>query len=406
MNLPFKIAIRYVFSKNKVNAINIISGISIAGLSIGTASLILVMSVFNGLGEIIGNMFNAFNPDLIAIPAEGKSFESSTVSWEKLNQIEGIIAYDEIVEELALFSYGDNQAFGKLKGVGDHYTNVTQIAGHMYNGNFILKEAQYDMAVAGIGMAEKLALNIYDPIKTITVYVPRKKSSGISTTPFRSDILIPAGNFMIQHEFDNEIIFAPISFARELFQMEGESGAIEFRVKREKLKQVKKEVQNILGNEFLVKDRFEQDEAFLKLQNMEKWVSFAILAFTILLISFNLLGVLWMIAREKSQDIAILYSIGMTKKQIRSIFYLSGTIFGVLSISIGFAIALILYFLQKQIGLVRIPDGFAVSSYPVALDSIDFLAAGICVLFICFTASLPASYRASEQNLSLRESPY
>jgi lipoprotein-releasing system permease protein len=406
MNMSFSIAWRYVFSKNKVNAINIISGISIAGLSVGTAALILVMSVFNGLAEVIGDMFNSYNPDLIAYPETGKRFDAATIPWDSLATIDGIIASEQVIEELALFSYGDNQAFGTLKGVGDDYANVTRIAGHMFNGSFILEDDHFEYAVAGIGMAEKLSINIYDPLRVLNVYAPKKQRTGIQTSPFSSDILVPAGNFMIQHEYDNEIVFAPIEFARRLFQMPGQCSAIEFRVEPSKLNTVKKELKNVLGKSFLIKDRQEQDEAFLKLQNLEKWISFAILAFTILLIAFNLLGVLWMIAREKSRDIAILHSIGLRRQQIRWVFYYAGIIYGLLSISIGFSVALLLYWLQKTIGLVRIPEGFAVSSYPVALDGADFIAAGLVVITICIAAAVPAAYRAAAQSLTLKDNAY
>jgi len=182
--------------------------------------------------------------------------------------------------------------------------------------------------------------------------------------------------------------------------------SIEFRVDEKQMNTVKRQVIELLGPDFIVKDRQEQDEAFLKLQNLEKWISFAILSFTILLVAFNLLGVLWMIAREKSRDMAILHSIGLRKNQIRFIFYFAGLIFGVISIVIGFSVSLLLYWLQKTIGLVRIPEGFAVSAYPVALDMTDFIAAGIVVLLISIAAAVPAAYRAASQDLTLKENAY
>jgi lipoprotein-releasing system permease protein len=406
MKLPFLIAWRYVFSKNKVNAINIISRISIAGLSVGTAALILVMSVFNGLAEIIGDMYNAYNPDLVAYPREGKRIVSSTIPWDTIFKTKGLLAGEEVIEELALFTYGDNQAFGTIKGVGVNYQQVTRISDNMFNGQFLLEDEQFEYAVCGIGMAEKLSVNIHDPLRVIQVYAPKRKSIGIQTSPFASDMLVPAGNFMIQHEYDNEIVFAPIEFTRRLYQMAGECSSIEFRVEEREINTVKRQIVELLGPDFVVKDRQEQDEAFLKIQNLEKWISFAILSFTILLVAFNLLGVLWMIAREKSRDMAILHSIGLKKSQIRWIFYFAGMIFGVLSIGIGFSVSLILYWLQKTVGLVRIPEGFAVSSYPVALDFSDFLAAGIVVLIISIAAAIPAAYRAASQDLTLKENAY
>lgn len=403
MKVSLAIALRYVFSKDKLSAINIISGISVAGLSIGTAALILVMSVFNGLSEVIGSMFNAFNPDIVVLPTEGKYFQVGDLDMAKIKGIEGVIAASEVLEDLALFTFGNEQAFGTLKGVDTEYHQVSQVASFMYQGVFNVEDGDIEFATVGIGMAEKLVLNIYDPLKSLIVYVPKTEKSGMQTNPFKSDFLTPGGIFAIQHEIDNELIYAPIGFVRRILQAPGRCSSIELKIDPNRLKSIKKDLRELLGEQFVIKDRYEQDEAFIKLQNLEKWISFAILTFTIFLIAFNLLGVLWMIAREKIKDISLLYAIGLTRQDIRHIFYWSSLLYATLSISIGFSVALFLYWIQKEIGIVRIPEGFAVSSYPVALNAWDFLAAGLAVGIICFLASVPAAYRASSQEISLRE---
>lgn len=403
MNLSFKIAWRYIIGKKSTNAINIISGVSITGLSVGTAAIILVLSVFNGLGDLISGMFGAFNPDLIIQPTQGKHFEYSAEMLEDIRTTEGVIAVSAVLEELALFENKGVQAFGKIKGVDENFIKVSKIGQHLYNGSFTLRDGGIEKAVAGLGIADRLSLNIYDPFAVILAFAPKRKKRSPLDKPFKSGGLSPSGVFMIQQEFDNEYIFTSLPFAQELLELPDRISGIEIKISPSQYRKTIQTLREKYEPEFTLKDREQQDEAFLKLQNLEKWISYIILSLTLVLVAFNLVGAIWMILREKMLDISILRSIGYSDKGIGRIFRNIGLLFGTLGVVSGVILALVIYVLQINYELVTIPDGFAVSAYPVALSFTDVLIVSLTVLIIAYCASLPVAYLARKAGLQLRE---
>ncbi len=405
MPLSLWIALRYVFGKKTTNAINIISAISVAGLAIGTASLILVLSVFNGLHDLITGMFSTFNPDVKILPVKGKTFDPGTLPLDAIKDLPGVSDYTLVLEDLALFEYDGVQAFGTLKGVDEAFTRVSRVAGSMYSGSFQLLDGGLQKAVAGLGIADRMSLNIYDPYAAIRVYAPRHTGRRLpGDQPFISRNLSPAGIFAIQQDFDNEYVLSSLDFAREVFQRPGQVSALEIRLSEGRNQQpVIDRLRELAGPAFRVLDRYEQDEAFLKLQRLEKWVSFIILSLTLFLVAFNLVGALWMIVREKARDIALLKALGFSPRRVRSIFLYAGGIYALLGTGLGVALALVLYWLQKEWALVRIPDGFAVTAYPVSLSLADLLIVAATVLLIGMLAALPAAWQAQRMNRSLRE---
>lgn len=404
MIIAFQIARRYVFGKKSANVINYISIFSVVGLAVGTAALILVLSVFNGLGELISGMFGSFNPDIKVTPAKGKSFDPETIPLEKINKIDGLIATTIVLEDLVLFEYNKGQAFGKLKGVDSNYLRVNRIAENMYTGEFKVKEGALNTIVAGLGIADRLALNIYDPYEILHIYAPKRAArQGMGAQPFLSGAAQPIGLFSIQSEYDNEYIFCDLDLARDIFQLEGMASALEIKVNPEKEKLVLQTLTEILGDSFVIKNRAQQDEAFLQLQNLEKWMSYIILSLVLVLVAFNLVGVLWLITREKLQDISVLKTMGLNSGAVRGILLFAGWIYGMLGYGAGLIIALTLYYLQKEFSLITIPDGFAVTSYPIALAWIDMLAVLFTVCLISILSALPAAYRAANAPLSFVE---
>ncbi len=331
MFIAFQIARRYVFGKKSANVINYISIFSVVGLAVGTAALILVLSVFNGLGELISGMFGSFNPDIKVTPAKGKSFDPESIQLDKIKNIDGLIAATLVLEDLVLFEYAGGQAFGKLKGVDSNYLQVNRVAENMYTGEFKVKEGELNTVVAGLGIADRLALNVYDPYEVLYIYAPKRSArQGIGAQPFLTRAAQPVGLFSIQAEYDNEFIFCDIELAREVFQLDGLASALEIKVDPAKENQVMNELKTILGNAFVIKNRAQQDEAFLQLQNLEKWMSYIILSLVLVLVAFNLVGVLWLITREKLQDISVLKTIGLKNSSIRGILISAGWIYGML----------------------------------------------------------------------------
>jgi lipoprotein-releasing system permease protein len=391
-------------AKKSTNAINIITGISVLGITIGTAALVLVLSVFNGFEDLILGLFSRFNPDVKISATVGKTFIPDSLKLEEIKALAGVEVISQTLEEVAFFEYRESQDFGTLKGVDNLYKQVTGIDSTIFEGTFQLSEEDRNMAVLGGGMRNKLQVDVDDPFELLNVYMAKRGNSINPEQDFRKRFVYPAGSFKIQQDFDNQYILVSLDFARELLSAYGEVSAIEVKLKPgtdpEKTIQA---LRQIMGPDFQVKDRYQQDESFLKLMNIEKWMSFAILSLTLVMVAFNIIGSLWMIVLEKKGDIAILKSMGATDRTVQNIFLSEGLLLCTLGLGIGFVVALTLYFVQKSYGIVPIPEGFVVNAYPISMRFMDMVAVVAIVLIIGFLASVPAALRAKRVPALLRE---
>lgn len=396
MNLPLNIAKRYLFSRKSTNAINIISGVAVLGIAVGTAALILILSVFNGFEDLLSGLFGTFNPPIKVIPLKGKTFEPDDALVAEINAIPGISAVSQTLEEIAFFDYRDVQDFGMIKGVDSLFKKVVDIESTVFEGQYQLKEDQRFLAILGSGVRNKLGINVQDQFASLRVYMPKRKQQSALGQPYKSRLIQPAGTFFIQQEFDQEYVITHIDFVRELLNYDKEISALEINVTAQaNLDQIKSQIKTILGENFIVRDRFEQDEAFLKLMRLEKWMGFAILSFAMVLVAFNMIGSLWMIVLDKKQDIAILKSMGATDHTVRNIFLLEGFLLTGLGMAIGFTTALAFYVVQKTFGIISVPVGFIISAYPISIRITDFLLVFFTVSTIGILASLPAALRAT-----------
>jgi len=403
MNLPLKIARRYLFAKKSTNAINIISGISVFGISVGTAALILVLSVFNGFEELLTGLFSSFNPDIKVLPANSKIFSSDEASIKKLKEIDGVLFVSSTLEEVAFFEYKGSQDFGVLKGVDEYFDDVTGIDSTLREGNYILDQEDRSMAVMGVVMRNSLSVNIDDDFTSLNVYMAKRKKSMFGE-PFKKRFLYPAGTFVIQQDYESRYVLASLGFVREILGYPKELTALEIKLSDDaNLSQVKKDITSIFGETVIIKDRYQQDEAFLKLMNLEKWLSYAILSLTLILVAFNMIGALWMIVMDKQKDIAILKSMGAVDKTIRNVFLNEGLLLCLLGLLIGFTIAIVLYVSQKVFGLVPIPAGFIVEAYPISIRLFDFIVVALTVVGIGLLASIPPALRAARVSALIRE---
>ena len=397
MNLPLKIARRYLFAKKSTNAINIITGISVFGLALGAAALVLVLAVFNGFEKLITGMMSNFNPDVKITATKGKTFVSDTLIINQLRQLNGVALLSETLEEIAFFEYDKSQAFGTLKGVDQNFHQINHIDTTIREGQYLLIDDKADYAVLGGGMRNQLGVYESSFATPLSIYMPKREESGVLGQPFTKRFLYPKGSFVIQTEFDNQYILTNIDFMRELLDAPDEVSAYEIKLKSGvNAKQTLADIRRIMGNAFTVKDRYQQDEAFMKVMNIEKWMSYAILGLTILLVAFNMVGALWMIVLEKQKDITILKSMGATAKMIRNIFLNEGLLICLTGLALGFllALGLYVYHVYTEGGLVPLPPGFATDRYPVALKISDFIIVAITVISIGLLASMPAASRA------------
>ncbi len=405
MNLPLKIARRYLFAKKSTNAINIITGISVFGLTIGTAALIIVMSVFNGFEELILGLVSNFNPEVKVTAEIGKVFEADA---EKIAQLEALPEVDKValtLEEVAFFEYKGAQDFGIIKGVSSNFNEVTGIDTMIREGEFLLRDGERNTAVLGVGMRNKLSASVDDYLTPITVFMAKRDvKNATSLNAFRSKSLYPAGTFSVQADFDQQYVFADLELARDLLGYENEVSSFEIRLQPGAVpQQVIPQIKAIMGANFKAEDRYEQDAEFLKLMNIEKWLGFAIVGLTLILVAFNLIGSLWMIVMEKKRDIAVLKSMGATEKTVRNIFLNEGLLLSLFGWAIGTVIALSLYFLQKTYGIVPLDAGLIVQSYPISLRLTDLLAVAILVLFVGMIATLPVAYKAQKIPAMIKE---
>jgi len=402
MNLPFNIARRYLFGKKSINAINIITSISVLGITIGTAALILILSVFNGFESLISSYFNAFNPEIKMLPAEGKTFEVDDTMLKKINSIKEISAYSKVLEEVVMFRYDGIQDFGVIKGVDDQFNIVNEIDSTIRLGTFKIKSESVNYGIVGSGLAGKLKINPDNTFTPILVYIPKRKSSGSINNFFLQTEVYPSGIFSVQNETDFKYVVSSLDVVQYLLQNKQEYSAIEIKTTGD-VGGVIEQLKLKLGPSYVYKNRFQQDEVFMKIMNIEKWMSYAIVSLTLLLVALNMIGSLWMIVLDKKRDISTLKAMGASTNTIRKIFVFEGLLISGLGLVFGFIIALAFYLLQKYYGLISIPDGFVINAYPIEIKWTDFLIVGLTVQLIGLFISLMPAYKAGQIKAFLKE---
>jgi lipoprotein-releasing system permease protein len=407
MNLSFYIARRYFRSKKSYNIINIISGISVAGVMVGTFALVIVLSVFNGFEELVVSLLNSFNPDLQITVREGKTFSNTDISTGIIREIPGVKNLTEVIEENALMRYKDNQYIVTMKGVGPEFASMTGLDTMMTDGKFLLQDGPVDFALLGYGVAYYLKANLRDPANPITVFVP-----GRSSTPgmgldqgFNQDVIFPSGFFSIQQDYDVKYVVLPLRFVKKLLEYDKEITAIEVSLSpgADPVK-IQKQVEKVAGPGFVVKNRFQQQEFLYNIMKTEKWAIFTILTFILLIATFNVVGSLTMLIIDKKKDIAVLQSLGAGKKLIRRIFMTEGLMISFTGAILGIILGIITCWLQQQYGLVRLgPDGstFIVSAYPVSMKTIDIAAIFFTVMAIGYLAAWYPVYNIRRISTSL-----
>jgi lipoprotein-releasing system permease protein len=395
LNFPFYIAKRYLFAKKSHNAINLISGISVLGVAVGTMALVVVLSVFNGFDELIQSLFNSFNPDLKITIAEGKTFLPDAKKFNRIKNLEGVADYAEILEDKALLRYNKKQTIATVKGVSDNFSEISGIDTMVVAGDFLLESRDQNHTLIGQGIAYFLNINI-DVNKNymfpIAVYVPRR-SEKVITNPSRAinkKYIFPSGIFSIEQTHDSKYIIVPLAFARELFGYNEEVSAIEVKVSdKANLKNTQTSIINILGSDYNVKNRYQQDELFYKTMQSEKYAIFLILVFILIVASFNVIGSLTMLILEKKFDISTLRSLGTDLAAIKKVFLYEGWLISVIGAVIGLIIGLIICWLQIKYKLIKLVGSgtFVIDAYPVSIDVSDIIAVLFVVVMIGFIAA-------------------
>ncbi len=354
-------------------------------------ALIVVLSVFNGFDSLVHSLFNSFNPDLKITIKEGKRFSSELPSVNKLKQIEGVLYMTEVVEENALLKYGTKQYIAIVKGVSSDFIYMSGIDSMIVDGDFILQQGNNEYAIVGQGIAMKLAIGLTF-VNPIIIYVPKRIAS-VSMNPeraFNRKYIFPSGIFAIQQDFDSKYMIVPIEFARELLNFTSELSSLELKLNPSSDPlAVQQEVKKIMGNDFFVKNRYEQEELLYRIMKTEKWAIFFILTFILIVASFNIIGSLTMLIIEKKKDISIIRSMGADLNHIRKIFLYEGWMISILGALAGLALGTLICWVQQTFGLIRLQGSgsFVIDSYPVKMVLSDFLMVFITVLAIGFFAA-------------------
>jgi lipoprotein-releasing system permease protein len=403
VNTAFYIAKRYLFAKKSTNAINIISAISAVGVFVGSAALIIILTVFNGFEEVVLKMFNTITPQILIMPAEGKTFNPNTAYFNNLKVDKNIFSYTEVLSENALVRYNNKQVPALIKGVSVGFLKNNSLDSVVIDGHFVLQNDNGPNAVIGSALQAYLGVVPSDAFETLQIYSPKKGIKASSINPMDDFTIMsipPAGVFEVQQDFDN-LVFVPLTFARELLGEAVKVSAIEINVnKGVDVDELKNDIELKLGNSFVVKNRIQQNQALYNVLGSEKWMVYIILTFILIIAIFNIIGSLTMLVIEKLKDISILSSLGAGKKLIKRIFLIEGMMITLTGCIFGLLTGLIFCLLQQHFGWVKMGDTnlFGLSNaYPIALKWEDFLLVFITVSVFSLVASSLAS------NLSIKK---
>ncbi len=401
MHLSLFIAKRYLIAKKSHNLINIISIISVVGLSVGTIALIVVLSVFNGFEDVIKSLYVTFNADLQITPVSGKTIHFTGFPHKKIESIAGVSGVSQIVEEDALFKYAGKQYIARIRGVSDSFVKLSRIDTMVVDGSFVLHEGKTNFAVVGAGVAWHLDIYPQNIANVLSIFVPKRgnASSFNFNNAFNSRAVHPTGVFSIQQEFDEKYVFISLKFARKLLDYTDEVTSIEVRYKPgADGKKIQKLVQSVVGKDYYVKNRFQQNESLFKIMRSEKAAIFIILVFILILSSFNMIGSLSILIVEKSKDIGIFSGMGANVKLIKSIFVTEGVLISLIGSISGLVVGFIILYIQQNYGLINLGGGngaFVISAYPVKMQLYDFIYVFLTVITIGFLATIyPVMYLA------------
>ena len=404
MNVPFLIAKRYFFSRKKRNIISIISNIAMIGVAVGSAALIIVLSVFNGLEDLIREIYSSFDPDLKITVVEGKSFETDTEFMNRIRRMPGVAVVSEVIEDNALLRYNDRQMVVKVKGVSDNFFQQNEIPQSVVEGSSELIYDDTYHALIGRGVQYQLSIRPSNQFVPLQFLYPRNvKFNPLNPEgSFNSLNITPGGVFAIERQYDDAYVFVPLNFAEELLEYGRRRTALEIKVDQGfKIEQVKRSLQELLGEKFKVQNSDEQHTSLLRAVKVEKLFVFITFAFILFIASLNIFFSLSMLVIDKKKDIAILASMGATANTIRNIFLLEGALVAFIGAAYGLTLGMLICNLQQSFGLVSM--GMATSvveAYPVKMQIGDFVFTGLAIIIITLLVSIRPARRAAAMSVT------
>jgi lipoprotein-releasing system permease protein len=374
---------------------------------VGTFALVIILSVFNGFDGLIKSYFSKLDPDLKIISKEGKFFDPGYITKNVLAKYPERVEYATVIEDNALLTYNNRQFIATLKGVPDNFSDITGIDTLMVNGKFLLHADNIPLAVPGQGVATYLGIDL-NKNQPVHVYVPKKGMKMVidPNTALNYDNIYPGGVFSLLEEVDTRIVFVPLSFASKIFDTENKVSAIEVKCKEgTDIDKFKKTLEKNIGGDLYIKNKYQQHESLYRTMKSEKWMTYLILAFILIIASFNILGSLSMLIIDKKEDIRILKSMGASLGLVKNIFLFEGWLISIIGSLSGLVIGVLVCLIQIYFKLVTLPGegSFVISAYPVELQIQDLASIFLVVMTIGFLAAwYPIRFITEENNGLIR----
>ena len=404
--MNFLFAWRYFRSKKSANAINIIAWISVLAIAVGTAALIIVLSVFNGFEDLVKGLYSDFYSDVKITAVKGKFITFTPGQVEKINKVKGIKKLSFYAEEKAVLVNGDYQAIVYLKGVDEQFTTVSNITAHIERGEYNLGTAETPLLVAGAGISNAVGADPENQLANLVIYLPNRKATNFtSLDAMHAYNVSTAGVFGIQQEFDDKYAFTNLAFMQFMLDLQPSeySGADIALLPGTDENDFKENLLQIMGSNYNIQTRYEQNQSLFSIMQMEKWVIYGILSLILLVAAFNMIGALTMLVLEKQKDIAVLKAMGAHDSRIQRIFLSEGLLLATIGGSAGMLLALMVCLLQLKFHLIKLEGNtFIIDYYPVQMHLPDFLLVAATVFTVAIIAAWIPSRRAAAQLYALK----
>lgn len=402
--MHFLFAWRYFRSKKSTNAINIIAWISIAAIAVGTAALIIVLSVFNGFEGLVKGLYTDFYADMRIVPAKGKTMLLNDAQVAAIRSVKGVGVLSFVAEEKALLVNGELQTIVYVKGVDDRFTAINSIAAHIRRGQFKTGTAEAPELVLGVGIENAVAVDVTARGYPLTLYMPNRQAAKFGSADGLNAFNAGAsGTFAVQQDFDNKYVFSNLAFLKYMLNMKpDEYSSLELKINGDPDK-TRSLLQEKIGAGYKVETRYEQNKSLYAVMQMEKWVIYGILSLILIVAAFNMIGALTMLVLEKQKDIAILKALGANDNMVQRIFLSEGVLLAAVGGSAGILIASLICWLQIKYKLIRLGgDTFIIDYYPVKMMPGDFLLVISTILVIAVVAAWIPAKKAGGQMLALK----
>ncbi len=377
-----------------------ISMFSMFEVAVVTMALVIVLSVYNGMSEMIKDLYNTFDPELKVVPAHGKSFELDSLTMQQIHALQGVSVVTEVIEDNAFVRYRNAQVVVTMKGVSDNYVDQHRLDSMVVEGSFKLQDGHKNYAVIGRGVRNVLSLSLKNDFYPLQFFYPKRgKVNSIDPTKLTNRLIIaPAGVFAIERKFDYNYVFVPLNFAANLLEYGKRRTALEIQVvPKRAVPDVEQALKKLLGKDFIVQNQDEQHAEMIRVLKLEKFFVFLAFAFIIAVASFTILFTLSMLAIEKKKDIAVLYTLGATRDEIKKIFLFEGMLIAVTGAVIGLVLGYGILYMQETYGLIKMGMQTAIfDAYPVKIIWSDFFMVASSLIGITVLASYRPAVMATK----------